>query len=226
MNAQPWPAEQCPKCEEAQSVELTADLRLCLHCRHEWNPSITFGPVDAEGRATPLAPLVAVPDQPTDYPPDDLYAQAAHARSLLLGAEVAMPALGAIGNVNEITDDGWAIVWFDENHYVIVGPDEFTATGADVIPDETIAAIVTTDLAVAAQIIRAGAESLIEQDGTRRLTLAPDGFLPDDPDVMPVIEHGASYAIAVIATTVGIPTEQLLSIAEMLDDAARAAESE
>lgn len=243
---QTWPTEQCPKCREATSVELVPGERLCLHCRHEWEPAKTFGPIEepAPGGAGFLAsepgaptsdatgalvtidapPLAAVPDQPQDYPADDLYAQAVHARSVFLGAVVSCHALGVQGVVTEISDDGWAIIDLGNEYEVIVGPDEFDPVNLDVIPDETIAAIVTTDLAVAAQIIRAGAETLTESDGARRLTLAPDGFLPDDPDVMPVIEHGASYAIAVIATTCGIPTEQLRSIATMLETAAQAAE--
>lgn len=243
-----WPTEQCPKCREATSVELDARLRLCLHCRHEWEPAKTFGPIEepapdgagsafcSECGAPDSEPhmltciyspqLQLVPDQPTDYPPDELYAQAVQARSTYLGAVVSCPAIGVRGTIVEITDDGWALVDLGHGHQIDVGPDEFVPIEMDVIPDETIAAIVTTDLTVAAQIIRAGAETIEEHDGGRRLTLAPDGFLPDDPDVMPVVEHGAAYAVALIATQYGISTEQLHNIAEMLDTAAQAAEGQ
>lgn len=224
MTLATWPLEQCPSCLEAQSVELVPGERLCLHCRHEWEPAKTFGPIDAEGNTKLIPPMLAVVDQPQDYPPDEIDAQVAHARSVFLGAIVRCDALGVQGTITEITDAGDAIVHLCDGYEVRVGPDEFAPVDLSVIPDETIAALVTTDLVVAAQIIRAGAETITERDGARRLTLPPDGFLPGDADEMLVIEHGAAYAVALIATQHGIPTAQLVSIAEMLDTAARAAE--
>lgn len=161
------------------------------------------------------------PDEPpsSGAPDDPLTA----ARSRFLGATVRIDSLDVEGVVSEISDDGYMWVTLADGYDCPCLPDEFTVVDGAVIPDETIVALATTDMAVAAQVIRAGAATITQVGDERRVSMPPDGWLPADPDVMPVIEHGASYAVAIIATQCGVSNEDLLSMADMLDEAAAAA---
>lgn len=223
MTVTSWSVETCPHCFKSSSVELDSDARLCLECRHEWAPSS----VTAETFARPIETitptatvLVAAPDTQVDT---SASGPVTAARSRYLGCEVMVHEVDAVGVITEIDDAGMSTVTFGSGFYIVCAPDEFTVTDAKVIEDETITALATTDMAIAAQVLRAGAATIEDHDGVRHLTLAPDGWLPDEPGVMPVVEHGAAYAIATLATTHGIATEDLLAMADLLDNAADAA---
>jgi len=223
MTVSTWERDRCPACQKQESVELDEVVRLCLNCRHEWEPAHTVGPLREQPITTETVPaplLAAVPDP---EPEDEWSRQLREARSRYLGAEVIAHDLEAQGTVIQIDDDGWVRVEFGSGFYVDLLPNEFTVVDADVIPDETIAAIATTGATVAAQMIRAAAQTITQRGDERVMTLAPNDWLPDEPGMMPVIEHGACYAIAYLAIQYGIPTDQLVSIATMLDAAAEAA---
>lgn len=224
MNLPAWKFDRCPKCNVENSVELDVDTRLCLECRHEWAPSATTGPLAnaPTALAAPSVPtLQAVPDP---KPLDSFDAYIAEARSRLVGAKATYHDAGAEGTITEVTDDGFAILTFGSGYFVELLPNEFTVTEADVIPDEQITAIATTDMTIAAQCIRAAVETIEAVGSERRLTMPPEGWLPDDAGAMPVIEHGAAYAIAYLALQYGVATDDLTSIATLLDNAAEAAE--
>lgn len=218
-----WSVETCPNCQKSSSVELDSDARLCLECRHEWAPSS----VTAEMFAHPVPRFAEAPTDlaavPEPAPSGATAGPVTAARSRYLGCEVMVHEVDAIGTITEIDDAGMSTVTFGSGFYIVCAPDEFTVTDARVIEDETITALATTDMAIAAQVLRAGAATIEDHDGVRHLTLAPDGWLPDEPGVMPVVEHGAAYAIATLATTHGIATEDLLAMADLLDNAADAA---
>lgn len=224
MNLPAWKFDRCPKCNAENSVELDADTRLCLECRHEWAPSVTVGPlVDTPTDAGVSSPpaLQAVPDP---RPLDSFDAYLAEARSRLLGAKATYHDAGVDGTITEVTDDGYAILTFGSGYYVELLPNEFTVVAADVIPDDTITALATTDMNIAAQCLRAAVATLESVGTERRLSMPPEGWLPDDAGAMPVIEHGAAYAIAYLALQYGVATDDLTSMADMLDNAATAAE--
>lgn len=224
MNQPAWDFDRCPKCSQQSSVELDGATRLCLACRHEWNSATTTGPL-----TTPTAPALAVvPDVPTapEYVKGlDSFDDYLHeARSRLLGAKAVYHEAGAEGIISEVTDDGYAILTFGSGFYVELLPNEFTVVEADVIPDDKITALATTDMSIAAQVLRAASATIETVGEVRRLTLPPGDWLPDEPGVMPVVEHGAAYAVAIVALECGVSSEQLVSMADMLDNAATAAE--
>lgn len=223
MTVASWSVETCPHCFKSSSVELDSDARLCLECRHEWAPSSVTAETFARPAETvdvPAPILAAVPEPATGGGAEG---PVTAARSRYLGCEVMVHEVDAVGVITEIDDAGMSTVTFGSGFYIVCAPDEFTVTDAKVIEDETITALATTDMAIAAQVLRAGAATIEDHDGVRHLTLAPDGWLPDEPGVMPVVEHGAAYAIATLATTHGIATEDLLAMADLLDNAADAA---
>lgn len=223
MTATDWVFSQCPACRHDNSVELDGATRLCLNCRHEWNSATTTGPLaTAPMLDNVIAPptLAVVPDPPAV---DGWANYLSEARSKLVGAKAVYHDAGAEGTITEITDDGFAVLEFGSGFQVFLLPNEFTVTAADVIPDEKIAALASVDMAIAAQVVRAGIAAIETVGDERRLTLAPDGWLPDDAGIMPVVEHGASYAVAIIAINAGISAETLAGMADELDKAAEAA---
>lgn len=219
-----WPPEQCPQCLVANSVELTDDLRLCLACRHEWHPSVTDGPLTDSTTAPGPVGVPALVVVPEVAEAADIEAQVARARSMFVGATVVVHDLEVEGTIVEVHDAGTARVEFGSGYYVDVYPDDFSVVEPAPIDDRTAQIMAETYLAVAAQVVRAGAETIEERDGTRRLTLAPSGWLPFKGDEIPVVEHGASYAVAVIATLYGMSKQDLLSIADRLEASANRAE--
>lgn len=218
-----WPAERCPSCEQESSVTLAAGGRLCLNCRHEWEPGETTGPLASEGStfaATSSTTLAVVPDPPA---PTDLAGQVAAARAEYVGRDVIVHELEAAGTVLGVDDDGQAVIEFGSGYHVWCTPDQFSLVEQPNIADEVIAGLLAVDYSIAAQIVRAGASTLTGDGDSRRIGMPPDGFLPDDGDVIPVVEHGASYAVALIAFTYGVSNEHLARIATELDNAAEAA---
>lgn len=223
MTVAAWAPNMCPKCRSTSGTDLGDGIRLCFDCRWEWDPATTTGPI--------VEPLTVVPDpvvvapEATEAPgtspgsPDPL----AVIRSNYLGCEVVVNEFDAPGTISEVDDDGFVTVEFGSGYSVRCAPDEFVVTDAQVIADETIEALGTTYLTVAAQVLRAGAATIAGDGESRRLAVPPDGWLPDDPDVMPVIEAGAAYALAALALTAGIANDDILSMADMLDEAAGAA---
>lgn len=245
MNVETWPVAQCPKCLHAESVALNDTTRLCLEpdCRHEWDPTVTVAPLAQAPIPVPDShKLVAVPAPPleaewnpnADYPPDfvasvdpddtsDLVIQLARARELFVGRDVVCHDLEVTGTVESVDDDGRAHVVFGSGYFVDLTPDEFSLVEVPDVPDTVMGMLADIDMQVAAQVIRAGAAMLIGPDGAREYGPPPEGWLPEEAEAIPVFEHGASYAIAIVALQFGMPTDQLVSIATMLDDAATAA---
>lgn len=245
MNVETWPVAQCPKCLHAESVALNDTTRLCLQpdCRYEWDPTATSGPLAATAIPVPDSHKVATvhrfpvsgqevaealrrteprvdPDPEASF---DLELQLQRARDAFVGREVVWHNAGEHGVVEAVDDAGLARVAFGSGYFVDLTPDEFSLVEVADVADDTVRMIGSIDLSVAAQVVRAGAAALVEDNGERRIAFPPEGWMPEDAEAIPVIEHGAAYAVAVIANAFGMPTEQLVSIATMLDDAATAA---
>lgn len=223
MTADSWPADRCPACGETRGVALSSDLRLCFGCRHEWNPAETFGPVEgatftAAGANPTTAPpaLAAVPDLPAFDPIEQ-------ARLRFVGSTVVVHELEVEGTVTAIDDEGLAVVEFGSGYSVTVGPDDFSVRAYPAVDDTVAAAIANIDLTIAAQIVRAGAEALDDTGAERVIRFPPDGFLPPEKDALPVIEHGAAYAIATVALVAGVSRTDLADLADRLETAAEAA---
>lgn len=223
MTMTTWPVDQCPACRESSSVELDEAHRLCLNCRHEWAPAETTGPLVDTPIVAPAVPTPALAVVRTPPASPALADVLDEARDRFVGRDVIVHELEVSGTVDRIDHEGRMVVVFGSGYEIEVDPDDVTLIGIADIPDELVTAIASTDLSVAAQVLRAGAAAISEQGERRTLSMAPDGWLPDEAGIMPVVEHAASYAIAILATQYGIATDDILSIAEMLDDAAGAA---
>jgi hypothetical protein len=220
-----WPATMCPSCQEDMSVELDTDWRMCLRCRHEWHPSTTTGPTEASAAPVTDAVTTALASVPTFAPTDALAGYVAQARSTFLGATVLVHELEVQGTVGEITDDGECIVTFGSGYWVEVTPDQFTVMEPAPVDDAFAIQFGSLNMAVAAQVLRAGANTLTGPDDDRRLTVPPEGFLPDDPDALMVIEHGVAYTVAILALTKGIASDDLRALADALDERAELAKA-
>jgi len=243
--AEPWPVDQCPACLHARSVALDAGGRLCLNCSHEWDPTTTTGPLAVTvdpGAADMIVVPLATPDIATigpaeqineatataraaakAAPPADLAAMVAAARAAYIGQTVLYFDAQAEGVVSEVDDTGLVTIDFGSGYSVQVYPDEFSLVAPATIHDATVAAIAEIDLVIGAQIIRAGVAAFATPEPHRTIGVGPEGWLPDDPDARPVIEHGASYAIAALAMACGITNAELLRVADSLETAASAA---
>ena len=223
MTAEVWPAEQCPACLHAQSVALDAGGRLCLNCHHEWDPSTTTGPLASTPAPAPQLTIVEAAVV-ADMDPDEwLAATVADARARYVGTDVVLHSEGVVGTLAAIDDDGIATIEFGSGYSVTAGVDEFSAVDVPVVVDDQIAQVAIVDMHIAAQVLRAGAATIVDDAEGRRLGMGAEGWLPEDVGAILVIEHGASYAVALLAVTLGVPTEQILSMADMLDEAATAA---
>lgn len=225
MTIAQWPATMCPSCQEDMSVELDTDWRMCLRCRHEWHPSQTVGPVADAPAPVSDAVTTALAAVPTFEPQDELARYVEQARSRFLGATVVVHELEVEGIINEITDDGECIVSFGSGYWVTVTPDQFSVIEEPKVDDVFAIQFGSLNLAVAAQIIRAGANTLTGPDDDRRITVPPEGFLPDDPNALLVIEHGTAYAIAIVARAYGLSPDDLREMADRLEATADAAKS-
>lgn len=219
-----WPVECCPSCLESDSIPLGESDRLCLQCRHEWNPATTTGPIEREQHGYEIPGAIVPVAEMVRARPKTLAEQVADARELLVGRRVVWFSEGWDMTVIEITDDGVAILEDDGGLRLPADPDEFALIEESVLEDDVVAALGAVDLQAAAMVVRAAVASFATVAGTRVLGMPPEGYLPHDVEAMTVIEHGAAYAVATVALARGIPTEELEEIAETLDDAARAAE--
>lgn len=222
-----WETERCPSCQEVQSVPLAAGGRLCLACRYEWEPAVTTGPLETASVTT-----IGV-DVPIDLVPTgadaqaDIEAQVAAARAAYVGRRAVVHELEQEGEIESVTDGGYAIVAFGSGFYVACTPDEFSLVDEPAavveMSDADVVELGSIDLTVAALVVRAAVGSFVEDDAGRRIGLAPNGWLPQDSEAWPVVEHGASYAVAILADLYGITTDQLSAIADSLETAAQAA---
>lgn len=225
MTTAMWPATVCPSCQEDMSVELDADWRMCLRCRHEWHPSETTGPVVDAPAPILNAVETALASVPTFEPVDALAGYVEQARSRYLGARVVVHELEVEGVVDEITDDGECVVGFGSGYSVTVTPDAFSVVELSPVTDDFAIQFGTLGMSIAAQIIRAGANTLVGPDDDRRIGVPPEGFLPDDPDALLSIEHGTAYAVAILARTYGLATQDLHTLADGLLSAAEQAKA-
>lgn len=265
------PVDECPACGKAGAVSLSNGIRLCVHCRNEWDPNdlpdVTPAPVVAL-RAVPDSPIV-LPQQcpacgqvmtldagdvyhcPNEHDPEHVayYGGAVLAldtpapdplasilndpdpigamRAQLVGREAVVHDLAATGTIESIGDDGNARVVFGSGYFVEVGPDDITLTElpapTPTMDEDQQEALAATSLTIVAQIIRAGQACFVIEDGVRVVGPSPNGYLPDDPDVLPMLEWGAAYTVASLVEAWGITDEQLEATATSFDNAADAA---
>lgn len=212
----PWPNDCCPRCLVTDSIELASRLRLCLNCQNEWNPAEVTGPLN-ESLSVPSESAAASESVPTEfYPESDLDAQLKAAREAYLGRRVIVHDYGEPGKVVEILDNGFAVVEMAAGFMVSLLPDEFSLDESEAALDDAVVMLGSVDITVAALVIKAAIETLVGEGDEQRLGLPPDGWLVPDPEAWLVVEHGAAYAVAVLANMFGITKDQLQEIADKL----------
>lgn len=217
-----------------------AGTRLCLECHHEWDPTAppdteltedhatnAAPPADAFARENPVATMErrAAYEQALDDDDPDAYEGAADVGEVLaimrerwVGRRVFVHDKAIEATLKDITDTGYGVIEYGSGFSEELDPDEWSVIAdvpAAVTDDDAVVEqIGETSLAVAAQIMRAAAASLTDQDGTVTISTPEPGWLPPDPDVLPIIEMGAAYAVASVAYAVGVTREQLTAIAD------------
>lgn len=219
-----WPDECCPACLETDSIDLAGAGRLCLQCRHEWDPATTAGPLPRDTAAVANAEIVRDVTALTADIDTDIATQLATARAMFVGRDVVYFAEGVVGRVAEVFDSGYSRVEFGSGFEIDLLPDEFALVETSVVPDEVVRALGAADLTAAAMIVNAAVETFAVTAGRRHLGIPPHGYLPADPEAWIVVEHGAAYAVAAVAMLTGFSNEDLTILAERMGDAARAAE--
>lgn len=218
-----WPETACPACLAESSAPLAAGGRLCLSCRHEWDPATTTGPL-AEAPATQNPPGVHLVE-PGWSPPVlvDLATELDRARDLYVGQQVVVYEYEVNGTCTDITDDGIAVIDIGDGFIVHAEAQDFTLAEVDALPTPEIVELGAVDLTVAAKVIESAIATFVGEGDNRTLGIPPNGWLPRDVEAWPIVEHGASYAVAIIANIYGITTEQLEEIASEINKAALAA---
>ena len=206
--------QQCPAC--GQVMPLGADD--IYHCPNERDADhVTY-----YGGAK----LRVVPAPTSDgYGPDELSEQIGTARAMLVGAEVVVHDLAAVRHGRP--DRRRRLRMGDvrqrfRGHAVL--PDDFSliepAAVVPAVDDVTQVALAVTSWQIVAQIVRAGQMTLVGAGEDRTIGIPPNGWLPDDACAIPMVESGAAYAVATLATVCGITDEQLAAVADSFDKAA------
>lgn len=243
----------CPECAADDSIELALGERLCLACRHEWNPL-----VDAAVRAVePYVEHVQRSDDPdiarvlSATTPDEVLTEPLTAAERIAEhtgvepADDADPLLGRFVRIVGYTDlalvvetgvdGGRAVIeWASGIRSTFPTTDlsaltdeevnEHNATPAvDVDDDGPIVGVIAT---IASLVLSVGAEA-VAGDEDRTLLNPRIGWLPPPASDIPEVEQGAAYAVAILIRTFNLDGNVVIEIAQslMAGAAAEAAET-
>jgi hypothetical protein len=238
---------RCPSCGNTITAPLDGGRRLCISCRHEWNPNDAHTlrvvpPIPPEVPAE--APVVAVPSHPATPPPAPL-----DPLEGVLGpppevaeAERALEALYALVGTDVVLEGGQlaTIADFpDDDHLEVVigaGTDSERTEVVDLndvvrsvdapppvleVDDATARALAGVNLTVAALVLQAGLASIAGEYPNAELLTPPAGWLPLDADGLPALEQGVAYAVAFLIHAYSIDRGQVAAMAEMLFNASQ-----
>lgn len=243
----------CPQCHADDSIEVGVTDRLCLQCRHEWNPAqVRLQPVlavvpptfdsddgddvnrilaaesldDALGEPLTAAERIAEhTGVPLDDDDDD---------DPLLGTFVAVEGHEDLALVVEtVPIDRYVVEYANGNRRTVnradLAPVDLDDTQLDESPDATPdndAPLVGTIAAVAALCLTVGAEA-VANDESRTLLNPRIGWLPPPASDIPEVEQGAAYAVAILVSTFNLDADAVIAIGQslMAGAAAEAAET-
>lgn len=242
MNTEAPTTVACPECTSTNGVPMTDGTRLCLDCRHEWNPAdvrrlaVATPPPPSPAEATPEAatrppgPLTAegAPPAVDDVlgPPAAVQAERAAQAALdaLLGTWVVLEG-GQAAMIVGFPDDDHATVEIGHNTgevqtvTVPFGDVERSldapAPVADV-PDETAVALARVNMAVAGLVMRAGLAAVAGEYPNAELVTPATGWLPLDVEGLPAVEQGSAYAVAFLVHAFSLDREIVGAIADTL----------
>lgn len=235
----------CPSCGNTITAPMDGGRRLCISCRHEWNPTDpprlravsdlpivapTPAPVEGDARPpaepSPVPPPAAVAPLDAEVVTDDPAAGTA-ALEALVGTDVVLEG-GQLATITGFPDDDHMEVVISAGteaerlEVVAFGDVERSVSApppvADV-PDETAEALARTNMLVAGLAIRAGLASYAGDGAGAELLTPPAGWLPDEMAV-PALEQGVGYAFAYLALALNIPRTTMEAVALGMIDTA------
>lgn len=215
---------QCPHCYETHASIGASGNAICPDCGHLWDPSDPLQ--QATPRPTPFGlptadEVFGAPENGTEAPTGDTCADSDLGQQLGEARGAPLPAFDPaewVGGVAILEGGQHAtIVSFADNETLIVrlaNNDLEQVKLADTtsmlppIPDVEPATLpesedeLTPDLALALRLARvivaAGAESLYRRNVEGIAELPPTGFLPTEPELLPVIEQAVGMAMAML----------------------------
>lgn len=221
---------RCPDCGADHSLPLT-DGRLCLDCRNEWDPAT----VDWSTLRHVAPGAVEVAVDAVLQPPDDVQRarDAQAAVDALVGREVVLEG-GQHATIVELIDDDWVRVALDDGREEAVTWDTIQRTiespGSSRVevdlPDDVAAGLAGTAVRMASLVLEAGASTVTDSPDGPTIGTPPQGWLPAETDIMPMVEMGAAFAVATMIVTLGIPAEEVVRIAHGWRNNADKAETE
>ena len=244
----------CPACGVVDSIELDAGERLCLACRHEWNPTrerwqpppappAPESPSDDAATvagilaATTPEDVLAAADDDTE-PDDRTGAYWQRAPFNLAGQFVTIAGRGNTPFL-VVEDEGG-----DAVRVAAESSDEFTTPRAGLLiidtTDERLdydgtpldaptssEPLVGVIASVASLVLSVGAEA-VANDESRTLLNPRIGWLPPPASDIPEVEQGAAYAVAILIQAFDLDADVVIQIAQslMAGAAAEAAETD
>ena len=185
------PALRCPNCGNTNTQIGASGNGMCFDCAHTWDPRAVIVPeppvVEPFGMA-PVEDVFGAEPAPAD-PPDP------HAfESTWSGLADFRAAGGSMPNET----------WWRE----IMGAPADAIDPVEVVPADPPVEV-SAVLQMAKLILLAGLEAaVIVREPGAALTPAT-GYLPDDPDLTPLIEQGAAVAVGMLLDAAGAEPEEV-----------------
>ena len=232
----------CPECGRDDSIEMSDGTRLCLSCRHEWDPTqapaesprVPAPPVlDTDDRldtadilrATSIEDVLAPPMsaaelvaehtgvQPADELPADL-----EGRFVVWTMDTNEPGLvidqPRPGAVLVAKADGSEHEWPRVELRVLTDDEvrEWGARGGAPGDDEPLVPVIAT---VASLVLTVGLEAVPDDDASPLLN-PRIGWLPPPASDIPEVEQGAAYAVAILVRLFALDREAVAEVASNL----------
>ncbi|HET9247716.1 MAG TPA: hypothetical protein VFO15_18070 [Xanthobacteraceae bacterium] len=237
----------CPSCGNTITAPLDAGRRLCINCRHEWNPNdaprLRAVPTQPSGVPAPPPVVPTRPASDTEPPGATHEAEAAaddtegtdgpewDATPLeaLVGTLVVLEG-GQVATLVSFPDDDHAEVVIgagtDAERLEVVSLNDVERSidapppVADV-PTETAVALAAVNMTVAGLVLQAGLASIAGEYPNAELLTPPTGWLPLDVDGLPALEQGCAYAVAFLVHAYSLNRDDVAGIAAMLLNASQ-----
>lgn len=188
-------------------------------------PDATPAPADdpfAEGRkiaaeATALADAEMVAEIENII--DESNASADEMLAAMLGGVATLEG-GQIGVVLGFPDDDHVTIELRNGEIVnvdygdvesIVMAERSPVAASVDVDDDTAGAIAQADMTIAGLILKAGVATVRGVGDTAELGTPPEGYLPADADMFPIVERGAATAAALLIMVCQVDTDALLA---------------
>lgn len=227
----------CPECGDGDTMHTADGGALCFACRHEWNPAeVVAIPLDRLGVtavltvADVLGPPAGIDDLIIDTPTvDDAHVWGTDDEADDDTAQARMDAL--VGGTATLEGGQYArVIAFPDADHVIVelaGGEQVTVNFADVDrimpptparqldvdPEDVAVAQAVADgvTNIAGLLIKAAVASIVGEGDTAQIVNGPEGFLPAEPEMFPIVEQAAVHACATLIVMSGLDPAALVA---------------